>query len=58
MAANHDAGNALPSQAGIHKKVNGIRHDYRNNSFNFEAKLMRLSDDFHNCLTGIVDVVQ
>ena len=28
------------------------------NSYNFEAKLMRLSDDIHNCLTEIVDVFQ
>ena len=42
----------------IHKKINGIRDDYRNNSYNFEAKLMRLSDDIHNCLTEIVDVFQ
>ena len=33
-------------------------YDYRNNSYNFEAKLMRLSDDIHNCLTEIVDVLQ
>ena len=25
---------------------------------NFEAKLMRLSDDMNNCLTEIVDVLQ
>ena len=63
MAENRDVieyplANALTSQAGIHKKINGIRDDYRNNSYNFEAKLMRLSDDIHNCLTEIVDVQQ
>ena len=40
----------------IHKKIAGIRDDYRNNSYNFEAKLMRLSDDIHNFITEIVDV--
>ena len=40
----------------IHKKIAGIRYDYRNNSYNFEAKLMRLSDDMNNCLSEIVDV--
>ena len=30
--------------------------DYRNNSYNFEAKLVRLSDDIHNFITEIVDV--
>ena len=29
------------------RKLTGIRDDYRNNSYNFEAKLMRLSDDIH-----------
>ena len=29
------AGNALTSLAGIHKKINLIRDDYRNNSYNF-----------------------
>ena len=33
--------------------INGI---HRNNSYNFEAKLMRLSDDIHNFITEIVDV--
>ena len=42
----------------IHKKINRIRDDYRNNSYNFDAKLMRFSDDIHNCLTEIVDVMQ
>ena len=42
----------------IHKKINGIRDDNRNNSYNFEAKLMRLSDDIDNCLTEIVDALQ
>ena len=43
----------------MHKKINGIRDDYRNNSYNFEAKLMKLSDDIHNyCITKIVDVLQ
>ena len=51
------AGNALTSLAGIHKKINAIR-DYPNNSYNFEAKLMSLSDDIQNCLTEIVDVLQ
>ena len=37
-------------RTGIHKKINGIRDDYRNNSYNFKAKLMRLSDDMNNCL--------
>ena len=40
----------------IHKKINEIRDDYRNNSYNFDAKLMRLSDDMKNCLAEIVDV--
>ena len=40
------------------QKINGIRDDYRNNSYNFKAKLMRLSDDIHNCLTEIVGVLQ
>ena len=39
-------------------KTDLFRDDYRNNSYNFEAKLMRLSDDIHNCLTEIVDVLQ
>ena len=52
------AGKALTSQAGIHKKINGIRDDYHNNSYNFEAKLMRLSDDIHNCLSEILDFLQ
>ena len=51
-------GNALTSLAGIRKKINGIRQDYRNNSYNFEAKLMRISDDIQNFLTEIVDVLQ
>ena len=39
------------------KKINGIRDDYRNNSYNFEAKLIRLSyDTNNNCLTEIADV--
>ena len=41
---------------GIHKKNDGIRDDYRNNSYNFEAKLMKLSDDIHNFITEIIDV--
>ena len=58
MAANRDvsADNALTSLAGIHKKINGVRDDYRNNSYNFDTKLMRLSDDIHNFTTEIVDV--
>ena len=40
----------------IHKKINGIIDEYHNNSYNFEAKLMRLLDDMNNCLTEIVDV--
>ena len=41
------------------RKINGIRDDYRNNSYNFEAELMRPSDDMNNnCLTEIVDVLQ
>ena len=40
----------------IHKKINGIRDDYRNKSYNLEAKLMRLFDDIHNFITEIVDV--
>ena len=43
---------------GIHKKINEIRDDYRNNSYNFEAKLMRLTDDSHNFITEIIDVIQ
>ena len=39
-------------------EINGIRDDYRNNLYNFEAKLIRLSDDIHNCFTEIVDVLQ
>ena len=42
----------------IYKKINGITDDYRNNSFNFEAKLMRLSHDIHNFITEIVDIWQ
>ena len=38
------------------RKINGIRDDYHNNYYNFEAKLMRLSEDMNNCLTEIVDV--
>ena len=62
MAANRDvieypsAGNALTSLACIHKKISGIRDDYHNNSCNFGAKLMSLSDDIHNFITEIVDV--
>ena len=52
------ADNALTSLAGIHKKINGIRDDCRNNSYNFEAKLMRLTDDIQNCLTEIVDILK
>ena len=43
-------------RTSIHKKINGIRDDYHNNSYNFKAKLMRLSDDMDNCLAEIVDV--
>ena len=59
MAANRDVEyplEMLTSWACIHKKINWIRDDYRNNSYNFEAKLMRLSDDIHNFITEIVDV--
>ena len=42
----------------IHKKINGIQDDYGDNSYNFEVKLMRLSDNIHNCLTEIHDVLQ
>ena len=41
---------------GIPKKITGIRDDYRNNSYNFEAKFMTLSDDIHNLITEIVNV--
>ena len=61
MAANRDVieyplAMLWRHRPSIHKKINGIRDDYRNNSYNFETKLMRLSDDMSNCLTEIVDV--
>ena len=52
------AGNALTSLKGIQKKINGIRDVYRNNSSNFETKLMRLSEGMHNFITEIIDVLQ
>ena len=52
MAENRDV------IGGHSQKNNGIRDDYRNKSCYFEAKLMRLSDDIHNCITEIVDVFQ
>ena len=39
---------------GIDKKMNWIREDYRNNSCNFEAKLMRLSDDIQIVLLKLL----
>ena len=58
MAENRDVIEYPLAMLGRHrpnidKKINGIRDDYRNNSYNFEAKLVRLSDDMNNCLTEI-----
>ena len=61
MAENSDVIEYPPAmlwrhRPSIYKKINGILDDYRNNSYNFEAKLIRLSDDMNNCLTEIVDI--
>ena len=40
----------------FHKKINGIQDDYRNNSNNFETKLMRLSENTHHFMNEIIDV--
>ena len=61
MVENHDVIEYLLAmlwrhKPSIQKKINWIRRDYRNNSYNLEAKLKRLSDDMNNYLTEIVDV--
>ena len=60
MAANRDVieyplAMLWRHRPSIHKKINGIQTTIVI-TYNFEAKLMRLSDDIHNFITEIVDV--